>query len=438
MNEVNTGRVKELEAELEELRMQLFEAQESIEAIRTGQVDALVVEGEEGPQLYALRTADRAYRVFIEKMNEGAVTLNTSGIIIYCNSQFASMVNLPLSQVIGSPFSNFIAAEDNEAYNDLFQKCWGVACKEEVSLEGGAKKIPIQLSLTALEYEEGTAMSIILTDLSMQKQAQQQLENTNRLLALMNQALEHSNNDLQQFASVASHDLQEPIRKIHLFSNLLQKRLDGQVSTDAKYFLDKIIGSAGRMKNLITDVLNYSKLSAGNDQYEPVDFNLLLNELLEDFDLSIQERAALIEVGPLPTIRCNRGQMRQVFQNIISNALKFAKPDVAPIIQISSRRVGTGGFDGIEQADGQWHIISIKDNGIGFEEKYLGHIFALFERLHSKESYDGTGIGLAIAKKILEKHDGLITARSIPGDGAEFLLLLPAGVHSHSTTVPSN
>jgi PAS domain S-box-containing protein len=425
MKDAKSKTIEDLQAELEELRHQLFEANETIEAIRTGQVDALVVEGGGGHQLFTLKTADQAYRVFIEKMTEGAITLNKDGIVLYCNMQFASMVNLPISNVIGNPFETFISAADRELYQKTFHQSWIKDSKFELSLNTDTHQVPVQLSLTALALEEGTALSMILTDLSVQKQTQQQLKDNNQLLANMNNALELSNHDLQQFASVASHDLQEPLRKIQIFANLLISRNGDTLNADSRRYAEKIVESAGRMKTLILDVLNYSKLSANDNLFERVNLNELVRELLEDFEFIIHEKKASVAVEQLPEICANRGQLRQVFQNVISNSLKFSKSDQPPQIRIKSTRHCKKSFESPIQDDGPFCIISIQDNGIGFDEKYLAQIFALFERLHTKESYEGTGIGLAITKKIMDKHNGLVSARSRSGQGAEFLLLFP-------------
>ena len=414
----------ELEKELEELRYQLEEANETIEAIRTGQVDALVVQGNNGHQLYTLKSADHTYRVFIEKMTEGAVTLNSSGIILYCNSQFATMVNLPLSNVIGLPFENFIAPENSGQYKELFKRCWKTDCKGEVTLRSGDASTPVQLSLTTLELDEGIALSIIITDLTAQKATQQQLKRNNEKLEEANRALESSNHDLQQFASVASHDLQEPLRKIQIFSNLMRER-QSELSPELKKYLEKIVDSSSRMKTLIINILSYSRLSAKDHQKELIDLNELLKELKDDFELMIQEKGAEIIIGELPSLDVNKGQMRQVFQNIISNALKFSKTDKTPVISINAKRISQKSFDSNEESNGDFCLITIRDNGIGFDEKYVSNIFALFERLNSKDKYEGTGIGLAIAKKIIDKHNGLITANSTEGSGAEFKIILP-------------
>jgi signal transduction histidine kinase len=179
------------------------------------------------------------------------------------------------------------------------------------------------------------------------------------------------------------------------------------------------------MKTLIIDILNYSRLSANDSKMECIDLNDVVKELKEDFELIIQEKNAEITVGELPCIDVNKGQIRQVFQNIISNALKFSRQDNTPVIHIDSTRIKEKCFDSAEDAEGPFCLIKITDNGIGFDEKYASNIFALFERLNAKDKYEGTGIGLAIAKKIVDKHNGLITANSVEGSGAEFKIILP-------------
>jgi PAS domain S-box-containing protein len=418
--------IKSLNDEMDELRMQLLEANETIEAIRTGQVDALVVQHGDYHQLYALRTADQAYRVFIEKMTEGAVNLNTGGFIIYCNSTFAGMTGHTLSDVIGSPLEAFIAEEDKEYYRELFAICLESDCKGEVLLTAGDLRIPVQLSFTSLEMEEGRTLSVIVTDITSQKKTQAQLQENNLRLAEINHALSESNHDLQQFASIASHDLQEPLRKIHIFSNLLQDKDSENLSGESKKHLEKIISSAGRMKMLVIDMLDYSKLSANNHSFTAVNLNDTVKEVLEDLELIVSEKKAIVSVNNLPTLEANKGQMRQVFQNIIYNALKFAKKDMHPLVQITGRRIDAPKWNAAENDAGNYYLISIKDNGIGFDEKYASNIFDLFERLNPKHKYEGTGIGLAITKKIVDKHNGMIKAKSREGKGSDFLIILPA------------
>jgi len=404
--------------EIEELRYQLQEATDIIEAIRTGQIDALVVERGDEHQIYTLKSADHSYRVFIEKMTEGAVTLNANGDIQYCNSSFAGLLKRPLAGILGAPFELFAADSSKENLRALVQKGWQQDCKGEISLKTtGNDPIPVQLSFTVLELEGGSALSIIITDLSAQKATQKQLEANNR-------ELENSNNDLQQFASVASHDLQEPLRKIQVFANLIKENEKG-LSPDHRVYLEKIIDSSTRMRSLIIDILTYSRLSANDADRQQVDLNELLVDLQYDFELIIQEKQAVITKEILPVVPANKGQIRQVFQNIISNALKFSKPGVPPQISITATPIAEKSFESEPAAKGRFSLICIKDNGIGFDEKYVNNIFALFERLNTKNAYSGTGIGLAIAKKIIDKHDGMITASGKEGEGACFKIILP-------------
>ena len=413
----------QLVLENESLQLQLEEATETINAIRTGQVDALVVNGSNGHQLYTLKTADETYRVFIEKMNEGAVTLNRDGVILYCNSKFASILNIPLSKVIGLTFSSFIADNFFEHYKQLFEGGWITDSKAELYIRSAGKEIPCQLSVTTLNLDEGVALSVIITDLTFLKETQKQLSLNNIQLAETNAELESSNHDLQQFASIASHDLQEPLRKIMIFSTLLRDKHAQELTGDGNIFLEKIISSSNRMKTMIFDILSYSRLSANGSNFAIKNLKEIVNDVLEDFEIVIHEKDADIIVHELPEVEINTGQIRQVFQNLISNALKFSQPDMRPVIEINSRKASADLW-GIG-SDEAYYEITVADNGIGFNDLYREKIFSLFQRLNTKDKYEGSGIGLAITKKIIDKHNGKITAFSKEGEGSKFIFILP-------------
>ncbi|WAC12575.1 ATP-binding protein [Dyadobacter pollutisoli] len=418
---ITTKTYDQLLKENESLQEQLEEATETIHAIRTGQVDAIVVQAPEGGhELYTLKTADQTYRVFIEKMNEGAITLNEKGVILYCNSMFASMVNMPLSKVVGKCFDYFIPDIHKEIYFDLFKNGWIEDSKSELGILSGDRLIPCQLSVTTLQLDEGTSLSLILTDLSFQKEVQQLLKLNNKRLEEINAELEISNHDLQQFASIASHDLQEPLRKILIFATMLRNKHLSDFSGDGLSYLDKIIGSSQRMRTMISDILTYSRLSTHINNFTLTNLSEIVGEVLEDYEILIQEKKANIIISDLPEIEVNRGQIKQVFQNLISNSIKFARKDKAPEIRISSQ------FVPVADSGPDAYLITVLDNGIGFDTSYTDRIFSLFERLNTKDKYEGSGIGLAITKKIIDKHNGSISARSKEGEGSSFMITLPA------------
>ncbi|RYF86041.1 MAG: response regulator, partial [Chitinophagaceae bacterium] len=237
-----------------------------------------------------------------------------------------------------------------------------------------------------------------------------------------NRELEISNAELQQYASVASHDLKEPLRKIQFFGNLLKDK--ASLPQELKVFLEKIIRSSNRMSSLINDLLSFASVSQTN-AFQPTDLNQIVLDILSDLELGIAEKQAIVEVEDLPKIEAIPALIRQLFQNLISNALKFSREGVAPHIKISAEIVTLSNPEDQSLPERLYSRISIADNGIGFEEKYCEKIFTLFQRLNGREEYEGTGIGLAIAKKITEKHNGQIAAQSKAGEGATFVITLP-------------
>jgi len=240
------------------------------------------------------------------------------------------------------------------------------------------------------------------------------------------QRLNDSNKELEQFAYVASHDLQEPLRKISAFSDLLRENLKDQNIGEGELYLNRIIHSSSRMRDLITDLLNYSRVSRKTVK-EQINLNAILDTVKEDLEIMILEKEAVIKSSDLPTIPGNSIEFRQLFQNLISNSLKFLNPTKKPIIIIEAKESSSEELKKLLSYEKNSRYVSIHfiDNGIGFDENYAEKIFVIFQRLHGKDTYEGTGIGLAICKKIVEKYGGAIFANSNPGHGANFTVILP-------------
>jgi signal transduction histidine kinase len=237
--------------------------------------------------------------------------------------------------------------------------------------------------------------------------------------------LESANRDLDRFAFMASHDLQEPLRKIRTFSDLLFTKYKTSLDEDASTYIQRIQSAAARMQALIKDILAFSKLTGEKDNFEFTDLNILLSEALGDLDASIQEKHARISIAdPLPALEVNPGLIRPLFYNLISNALKYGKKDMEPVINIRYELNGVG--EGQPKGSNPKNCrIFIEDNGIGFEQVYAEQVFEMFRRLHVNSEFEGTGIGLALCKKIVEKHHGTITAHSKVNDGTTFIVTLP-------------
>ncbi len=241
------------------------------------------------------------------------------------------------------------------------------------------------------------------------------------MMLLYTQKLEHSNRELADFAYVASHDLQEPLRKIEAFGERLVNKYSSILPDDGKMFVDRMQNAAGRMRKLINDLLSYSRVTTDAKAFQKVSLTKVLTEVMSDLQIRIEETEATIEHGELPTIECEPMQMRQLLQNLLGNALKFRKPGVLPCIRVSADIVNTPDNDPTPS-----HIVlKIADNGIGFDNQFKDQIFTIFQRLHSRNEYEGTGIGLATVRKIVERHSGTIDADGQLNIGATFRVALP-------------
>jgi signal transduction histidine kinase len=256
----------------------------------------------------------------------------------------------------------------------------------------------------------------------------QHLQQRTAELARANSQLRGLNANLQEFAYVASHDLQEPLRKIQQFGDLLKTRYADSVG-EGLIYIERMQSAAQRMSSLIKDLLDFSRISTQREISGSVSLPTVVEEVVSTLELQVEQLGAQIRVGPLPTVLGDASQLGQLFQNLLSNALKFHRPGQAPLIAIEGRWLSADQLPpGVKpgRAASAYHQIAVMDNGIGFEEKYVDRIFQVFQRLHGKSEYAGTGIGLAICEKVVANHGGAIKATSQPGQGATFAIYLPA------------
>jgi PAS domain S-box-containing protein len=281
-------------------------------------------------------------------------------------------------------------------------------------------EIPIEDSVATIhDRDDGAAGAVIVfRDVSAARASQQQLRS-------VSEELERSNLELEGFATIASHDLQEPLRKIQAFGDRLVEHSAGALDAEATDYLRRMTNAAGRMQTLINDLLEYSQVTTRPEPPQPVDLGRVVAEVLSDLDERIRGSAGQVLVGPLPTILARPLQMRQLFQNLIANALKFHPAGVPPEVHVDAvSRGDLRGSKGRPDRIPVWEI-RVRDNGIGFDEKHAEKIFAPFQRLNGRQAFEGTGMGLAICRRIVAYVGGTISATAQPGEGATFVVTLP-------------
>jgi PAS domain S-box-containing protein len=368
------------------------------------------------------RSEERYHRVIDEVQDYAIILLDPNGMIQTWNKGAEHIKRYKEAEVLGKHFSIFYLPEDQERKlpQQLIMEAEqnGRAGHEGWRVRKDGTRFWGSITITALHNSrnEIVGFSKVTRDLTEKKKAE------DRLLEYTRQ-LESKNKELEQFAYVASHDLQEPLRKIQTFSGIIQKNIQSQEAVEK--YLDKIDAASFRLSQLVKSLLDYSRLSSASLYDEAVDLNLILLEVKNDFELLIEERNAQIISTKLPIIKGHSIQLCQLFANLIGNAIKFSKE--APLIAISYRTVSKS-----EVKNNPWNLaheryaeISFRDNGIGFEQKYESKIFTIFQRLHGRHEFEGTGIGLALCKKIMHHHDGYITCESTPGQGATFYTYFP-------------
>ena len=410
--------IRTLSLENEELRNQLFEANSVIEAIREGAVDALVVNIEGQPQVYSLESADYTYRILIEKFGEGALSISEEGLILYSNEYFSKLTGIPTNQITGTFFHSYV--DSAPEFDFLRSALNNGASKGEITLNIGGKKIPVSISLSNLKPNVD-AIGVVVTDLSEKKKHEEALVSYQRKLEIKVNELNQTNTNLEQFIHVVSHDLKEPIRKIVAYTGHLNDTKAGLFEKAELNNLRVINSSAMRLNSLVDDLVKYA-FSATTTEVTEVSLGNVLKEVIDDLEMMIDDYSAAIDVGELPIIDASKVQMRQLFSNLISNAIKYSRRDVFPLIKIKSSIVTKVEPNNPNQ---KFYKIGLQDNGIGMEGMYLTKIFTIFQRLHMRNEYSGNGIGLAICKKIMENHQGKIEVESTPGKGTTFNLYFP-------------
>ena len=374
-------------------------------------LDAGAPSGELPPQVF---------RAFVDAINDSIVWFNTDRTIIYANASFLRDFGLTWEEAIGQPITDLVDGRERDEMLGRLERAFALTPEQPTRVEefratGGQWLSSV---FTAYFTSDGELVTISdhARDQTERQEARQALETTNQRLA-------ESNRDLQDFAYIASHDLQEPLRKISAFGDRLATKYADSLDDRGLDYLARIRSASGRMQTLIDDVLSFSRVATHGQAMEMTDTGEVITGVIEDLEIAIAESDASVDVGDMPTLSIDPSQVRQLFQNLIGNSIKFRKPDVAPAVTIraAERAVdlpGRGCRDGWE--------ITVQDNGIGFEDKYVDRIFTVFQRLHNRTEYEGSGVGLAVCRRIVERHGGLLTANGSGGDGAVFTIWLPS------------
>jgi PAS domain S-box-containing protein len=360
-------------------------------------------------------------------------SLDSDGHILYANEWLTRYTGQTAESLNANKWQTVVHKEDYDAFALLFQQHrikGATTIKIQLRLKAKATGDYLwhQVSLSPFhaESKEKLYWTGFIVDIHAQKvfeetlkdnielkQTQEQLRDNQQALESYIEELNRSNQELQQFAFVASHDLQEPVRKILFYSDYLLGKYTGVIDDKGTGLLTNMQAASQRMRTLIQDLLIFSQIDKNKVAFKPVDLNSVVAEALQDLEIAIEEKGATLHIDALPTVVGDARMLRQLFENIIGNALKYGKPATPPVIQ-----VGALEKDGVLE-------LSFKDNGIGFDEKYLPQIFNLFQRLHSRHEFEGTGLGLAICRKIADLHGGRIWAEAREGEGAIFYVSLP-------------
>ena len=355
----------------------------------------------------------------LDNLPIGLCLINQDFVVVFWNRCLEKWTQIPKTEILGTNLCDHFPALNQSKYQLRFQQVFQFGLPVIFSPQLHRSLIPSLLpngqqriqktTVNAIPAEDGNGFYALMvlqdiTELSYRlKSYQQELIERKKTQA----KLERSNAELEQFAYVASHDLQEPLRMVTSFTQLLAQRYQDQLDADAKRIIGFAVDGAKRMEALIKDLLIYSRLTTTEKPFEYTNCQEVLDSTLKNLQLQIEETGTSIYRNPLPTLSADKSQLAQLFQNLLSNAIKYCS-DKPPEIEI-----------GAEAQNGQW-LFYVKDNGIGIKPEYFERIFAIFQRLHTRQEYPGTGIGLAVCQKIVNRHGGKIWVESEPGQGSTF------------------
>lgn len=422
----------QLEARVEERTLELSEANRLLRLEVT----------ERKRMAEALRDSEMRFRSIAQSANDAILSADSRGHLLFWNRGAQTMFGYGEVEMLDRPLTSLVP----ERYRELFPTEQPAAgshspiigkTAELYGLMKDGREFPMEISLATWKSGAEVFYGGIIRDITERKATEQVF--LERALAWeRTRALEQSNRELEQFAYAASHDLQEPLRKIQAFGDRLKAKYSGALDEQGNDFVDRMQSAAARMQNLINDLLAYSRVTTKTRPFGPVELAAVVKDVLSDLETRLEQTGGQVTVGELPTLEADSTQMHQLLQNLIGNALKFHKEAEAPHVKVYSQRVEAPGFaPALNVAEaGEVALeggatgravcqIFIEDNGIGFDEKYLDRIFTVFQRLHGRNEYEGTGIGLAICRRIVERHGGEITAKSTPDQGATFIITLP-------------
>lgn len=415
----NDKNIDELLIEIEELKKQLFDANNIMDAIKDGSVDALVLNKDGKPAIYSLESADYTYRILIEKFGEGALSIAEDGLILYCNEYFSNLMNLPTNKIVGSYLDSYVQSIDQ--FQKLKSELINGQSKGEIVLSFNNKNIPVYISVTDLRPSI-PALGLIVTDLSEKRKHEEALAIYQRRLEVKVKELNQINSNLEEFVHVISHDIKEPVRKILVYSGYLHDQKQQTFDPDDLKKLNALRSSALRLNSLVEDMVKYSTDTSYSSELTEIDLELILSEVKDDMALLMEDNNAKLKIGDLPKIQGSAVQLRQLFSNLMGNAVKYKQKNKEPVITISS---AVADHVDLYFPNKKFYKISVKDNGIGISKNGMDKIFIMFQRLHMQSEYSGNGIGLAICKKIMEIHLGKISVESVEGEGSSFHLFFP-------------